>query len=100
MIQYDLTNTALAHDASLSPPPSEVELFVLTLGLLLDADCGFAELASRILILTADNCERVAQLLEERVPNLARELGSAAELHRCLTKLVGIRITRCSELLL
>ena len=98
VIQYDLTNTPSARDAQAGRPPSEVELFALTLGLMLDANCGFAELTSRVLILTAENCPRVAQLLEEHTPQLARELGSPRGLRRRLRELVGIRITRCPEL--
>ncbi len=98
MIQYDLTNTAMAHDVRPSRPPSEAELFALTLGLMLDANSGFAQLATAALVLTQGNCSRVAQLLEEHAPQLARELGDPREARRRLRELIGIRITRCPKL--
>lgn len=100
MIQYDLTSTAMAQDGAVPTPPTEAELFAITLGLMLHADCGFDELTSRVLALTVKNRSRVIQILEQRAPSLARELGSTAELHRRLGKLVGIRITRCPQLCL
>ncbi len=100
MIQYDLTNTPLAHDARVCHPPSDAELFAVTLGLMLHAGCGFTELKSRVLILTQQSTWRVAQLLEERTPALARELGDPRGLRRRLRELVGIRITRRPEPLL
>lgn len=98
MIQYDLTNTALAHGLRPRRPPSEAELFALTLGLLLNARCGFAALSRQTLVLTASNYLRVAQLLEERAPALASELGDPRRLRRRLRELIGISVVDCAAL--
>lgn len=94
MVFYDLTKTSVATSARPIRPPSDLELFAITVGLLMVADRGFGELASASLELTDRRCRRVAEVLEERAPSLARELGGPALLRARLKQLVGLQIYR------
>ncbi len=90
-MQYDLTNTLLAELDGLLPP-SEAELLAVTVGLLLVEDCELRQLNRRALVLTTENCNRVATIIQQRLPPLARELGSRI-LEARLRLLVGLCIT-------
>ncbi|MBK8915405.1 MAG: hypothetical protein IPM64_12545 [Phycisphaerales bacterium] len=96
MVFYDLTNTAVATSARPIRPPGDLELFAITVGLLLVEDRGFGELASASLELTHLNRRRVAEMLEERAPSLAREFGTPSQLRARLAELAGLVITRDS----
>lgn len=94
MVFYDLTNTAVATGARPIRPPSDLELFAITVGLLMVEDRGFSELASASLELTGRRCRRVAEVLEERAPSLAREFGGPLLLRNRLRDLIGLRVSR------
>ncbi|MBE7508211.1 MAG: hypothetical protein HS101_18265 [Planctomycetia bacterium] len=93
MMQYDLTDTPIARSGRPLPPPSEAELLAVTVGLMLAEDCARCELGRRELVLTGCNYRRIATLVEERTPPLARDFGDARQLRRRLRALVGLRIT-------
>ena len=94
MVIYDLIKTSVATSARPIRPPSDLELFAITVGLLLVEDRGFGELASVSLELTDRKCRRVAEVLEERTPSLAREFGGPLLLRNRLRDLIGLRISR------
>lgn len=94
MVLYDLTNTAVATSARPIRPPSDLELFAITVGLLMVEDRGFSELTSASLELTNRNRRRVAEMLEERAPSLAREFGGPVLLRARLKQLIGLQIFR------
>ncbi|MBK8914519.1 MAG: hypothetical protein IPM64_07925 [Phycisphaerales bacterium] len=94
MVLYDLTKTAAATSLRPIRPPSDFELFAITVGLLMVENRGFSELTTGPVELTNRNRRRVAELLEERAPSLARELGGPALLRARLKQLVGLQIYR------
>ncbi len=94
MVLYDLTGTAIATSDRPIRPPGDVELFAITVGLLLVENRGFEELAHLPLELTDRNRRRVAELLEERAPSIARELGGPARLRARMRQLVGLQVFR------
>lgn len=94
MVIYDLTKTSVATSARPIRPPSDLELFAITVGLLLVEDRGFGELAVASLELTERNRRRIAELLEERAPSLAREFGGPLLLRNRLRDLTGLRVSR------
>ncbi|MCA9244329.1 MAG: hypothetical protein KDA32_10265 [Phycisphaerales bacterium] len=94
MVLYDLSGTAIARSDRPIRPPGDVELFAITAGLLLVENRGFEELANLPLKLTERNRRRVAELLEERAPSLAREFGGPLPLRNRLRDLIGLRVSR------
>lgn len=93
VMQYDLTDTQIARSSRPLSPPSEAELLAVTVGLMLAEDCACCELGRRELVLTGCNFRRVATLVEERTPPLARDFGNSRQLRRRLRALIGLRIT-------
>lgn len=94
MVLYDLSGTAIATSDRPIRPPGDVELFAITVGLLLVENRGFEELANLPLELTDRNRRRVAELLEERAPSLARDFGGPLALRNRLRDLIGLRVSR------
>lgn len=94
MVIYDLTKTSVATSARPVRPPSDLELFAITVGLLMVEDRGFSELTSASLELTDRNRRRLAEMLEERAPSLAREFGGPVLLRARLKQLIGLQIFR------
>ncbi len=92
MVLYDLSGTAIATSERPIRPPGDVELFAITVGLLLVENRGFSDLATAPIELTDGNRRRVAEALEERAPSLAREFGTSSELRARLTELAGLFI--------
>jgi hypothetical protein len=92
MLQYDLTQTRLFHDPNVVPLPDEAELFGITAALLLLNNVSYAELVGHDVALTDANVDAVATCLDERLPQLARDLQVRGALRKRLTDLVGIRI--------
>ena len=92
MMQYDLTNTTVANSNEPLRPPSEAELLAITVALMLAGNCSYGELRTRPLELTKRNCRRVAELIEERTPPLARDFGGPLQLRRRLVDLAGLVI--------
>ena len=94
MLQYDLTQTALINSESLVAVPTEGELLVLMVSLMLLKDFAYADLRERALILTHDNLGHVAKVMEERLGPLLRDIGTGTRFRQRLEQLVGMRITR------
>lgn len=94
MVLFDLTKTALATSDEPIGPPSESELLAITVALLSVDDMSFSELASTAVEPSQRNCRRVAELIEERTPSLAREFGGPVLLRARLKQLVGLQIFR------
>lgn len=94
MVLYDLTNTAIATAEALIRPPTQPELLAITVALLSYENRSFTELAETPVALTCRNRRRVAELIEERTPPLAREFGHPLQLRRRLGELIGLVISR------
>ncbi len=94
MIQYDLTHTPLFNATSCVKAPDDAELFVVTAALLLVNEASYSELARSEITLTSDNVEAVADCIEKRLPEFARDVQLYATLRRRLAQLVGMRIYR------
>ncbi|TWT44439.1 hypothetical protein RAS1_08540 [Phycisphaerae bacterium RAS1] len=94
MIEYDLTATPLAQSDEPTPPPLEAELLAITVALLLSEGRSYSDLSCHSVSLTRRNHRRVAELIEEHTPTLAREFPTRIELRKRLQQLVGLRITR------
>lgn len=94
MITYDVTNTAIATSDKPIRLPSDGELFTITVALLMYSDRRFRDLDATSLELTQRSCCRVAQLIEERTPSLAREFGTPVGLRSRLRELIGLRVSR------
>ncbi len=94
MVLYDLTKTAVATSDQPIRPPSESELLAITVALLSCDDRSFSDLVCSAVELSQRNCRRVAELIEERTPSLAREFGGPVLLRARLKQLVGLQIFR------
>lgn len=96
MIQYDLTNTPLTTSDLPIRPPSDAELFAITVALLSFENRSFGDLVGSSVGLTARNRRRVAELIEQRTPSLSRDFGGRLVLRRRLDELTGLVISRGS----
>lgn len=94
MIEYDLTATRIAQSDLPIPPPSEAELFAITVALLLKEGRSYSDLSCHSVSLTRRNHRRVAELIEEHTPTMVREFGGPLPLRHRLRDLVGLRISR------
>ncbi|MFN0135698.1 MAG: hypothetical protein ACKVS9_06220 [Phycisphaerae bacterium] len=94
MVVYDLTNTAVATSDRPIRPPSDAELFAITVALLSYESRSFSNLAAGPVVLTERNRRRIAELIEERTPPLAREFGDPVRLRARLKELIGLQIYR------
>lgn len=92
-MQVDLTKTRLMQAATAVRPPSEAEMFVLTVAMLLANDSTYSELSGLGLELTQEGVRTVAECIEYRTPAFTRDLGCGEELRKRLTELVGLRIS-------
>ena len=97
MLQWDLSDTPLASSALPLAVPSEAELFALLVGLLVLEKLSYADLIYQPVAMTHDNIEAVARLMEERIPTLARDVGTGRGLRRRLAQLVGVRVMRSAS---
>lgn len=92
MLQYDLTQTRFFDAPTRASLPSDAELFVVTTALLLLRKAAFSELGRSELCLAHANIGAVVACIEERLPELARDLQLNVPLRERLSDLVGIRI--------
>ena len=92
MVQFDLTDTALASADESACVPSEAELTVLTVALLLESQRAFCHSNGRELVLTASNIDAVADVLRSRLAPLHADLERTTDLRSRLRELIGIRI--------
>jgi len=94
MLQYDLTETRLFANLENAKPPSDAEMFVLTVSLLLVYEAAYSDLINGEMALTESNADSVAECIEQRLPEFARDLEVKAVLRKRIQALVGLRI-RC-----
>ena len=94
MLSWDLTNTRLARSDRPIAAPTEGELEVLLIGLLLAEGITYSELAEQTAELTNHNLDQVAGVIEQRLGVLVREFGSSSRLRERLGDCVGIKVGR------
>jgi hypothetical protein len=92
MLEWDLSETAVARDAW-RRPPSEGELQAILVALSVVEDCALGEMCNRRLVLTRENREQVAATIEQQLGALARDVGTGSKLRERLTDLTGLAIT-------
>jgi len=92
MLQYDLTQTALFESVSREELPTEAEMFVLTVALLLTHEASYSELAQSELRLADDDVAALAECIEYRLSSLTRDFGDANRLRYRLRRFVGLRV--------
>ena len=105
MLQYDLTQTALFESVSREELPTEAEMFVLTVALLLVRDAAYSELEESEMRVSDEGVAALAECIEYRLSPLARDFGDPDRLRDRLRLFVGLRIeavlpdtqTRCAE---
>ena len=94
MLQWDLSDTPLAKKGTPAQVPTEGELLALLVGLLLLEGVAYRDLVHRDLELRDEDRESLVQLLEYRLPELAREYGGSVRLRQRLSDFVGTRMMR------
>jgi len=92
MLEYDLTQTGLFESVSRGELPTEAEMFVLTVALLLAREASYSEFAHSQLHLAEDDVAVLAECIEYRLSPLARDFGDAGRLRQRLRRFVGLRI--------
>ncbi|MEK6677173.1 MAG: hypothetical protein AABZ47_16155 [Planctomycetota bacterium] len=93
-LQWDLSDTPLFRCETRVNAPTEGELFVVLVGLLLLEGIGYQELAEREVEFRPDQQDQLAEVFEYRIPELVSEFGGADALRVRLSELVGIRVSR------
>jgi len=93
-LQWDLSDTPLFRCETRVNAPTEGELFVVLVALLLLKGMGYHELAQREIVFQPDQQQQFAEVFEYRIPELASEFGCAEALRARLSELVGIRVSR------
>lgn len=97
MLLFDLTKTAIAGSDCPARPPNDAELLAVTVALLSYSNRSFSDLLTGTVELTDRNRRRVAELIEERTPTLAREFVTPVQLRDRLKQLVGLQIFRQAQ---
>ncbi len=92
MLQYDLTETKLFSSTSGLKAPTEAEMFVITAALLLVHEAAYSDLEGGEVALTHENADAVADCIEQRLPEFARDLQVVALLRKRLHHMIGMRI--------
>jgi len=91
-LQWDLSDTPLARSESSFKAPAEGELFALAVAMILAEGQSYEGLRSCELVLHREQLRAVAEVFENRIPELAGELGK--DIRQRLLELVGLRVTR------
>lgn len=93
-MQYDLSETDLARFLDSVRVPTEGELAAVMAALMIVEDCAYVDLArDRTLVLTSQNRQRVAEILETQLQPMARDIGRGHPLRTRLDQLTGLRIS-------
>jgi len=92
MLQYDFTATAIFEATCREELPTEAELFVLTVALLLTRDAAYRDLEQREIRLHPEDVAALAECIEYRLSPLACDFGDSNQLRRRLQRFVGLRI--------
>lgn len=93
MLQYDLTETPLFGCESRAQLPTEAEMFVLTVALLLIRDAAYTDFAGIELRVAEEDISALAECIEYRVSPFTRDFGDAEHLRDRLRSFVGLRIS-------
>lgn len=93
-LQWDLSETPLAHGNGATKAPTEGELLALLVGTLMLEDATYEALTHRELLLHEENLRPLVEIVEYRLPELAREFGDSESLRERLAELAGARVTR------
>ncbi len=92
MLQYDFTQTALFDCASREELPTEAELFVLTVAMLLIRDIAYSDLARVELQFSRDDHTALVECIAYRLAPLLRDFKNLVGLQERLPLFVGLRI--------
>ena len=92
MLEYDLTETALIDCTSREELPTEAEMFILTVALLLIREAAYADLAQAELRVSDDDVAALAECIEYRLSPLTHDFGDPDRLRNRLRRFVGIRV--------
>ena len=92
MLEYDLTETALFDCASREELPTEAEMFVLTVALLLIREAAYADLARAELRVSDDDVGSLVECIEYRLSPLTRDFGDPERLRNRLRRFVVLRV--------
>ena len=92
MLQYDLTETRLFDCVSREALPTEANMFVLTVALLLVREAAYTDLARTELCVCDEDVPALAECIEYRLSPLARDFGDPERLRNRLRDFVGLRI--------
>lgn len=92
VLQWDLSDSVLARTDQPIRAPTEEELYVVLVALLLNENIAYSDLATRGLALTEYNRDAIAQTIEWRLGGLARDIGHGAQLRRRLSELEGLSV--------
>lgn len=90
MLHYELAGTALLR--SDVPPPTESEMYVFTVALMLEKDCSYSSLEDSELRLESASVEAVANRIERQLSIFTRDVGHGERLRSRLSEFVGMRI--------
>ena len=93
MLRWDLIGTPLAASDEVVRLPSEPELIAIMVALLAVESLTYADLSSRVVRLTYENRERVANFLMTQLPMFRKVLCSDQNVERRLAELTGIAVT-------
>ena len=93
MLRWELIDTPLASGDEVARLPSEPELIAIMIALLAVESLTYTELSRRVLRLTDETRERVANFLITQLPMFREVLGSEQELRKRLAELTGIAVT-------
>ena len=92
MLEYDLTETALFDCESREELPTEAEMFVITVALLLIREAAYADLARAEFRVSGDEVAALAECIEYRLSPLTRDFGDPDRLRNRLRRFVGLRV--------
>lgn len=98
MLHYDLTATRLFDCVSRDQLPTEAELFVVTVALLLVRDLAYSEFARCEVVFLTEDLGAVADCLEYRLAPLAPDIGDGDSLRQRLSDFVGLRMEASSKI--
>ncbi len=92
MLQYDLTETRLFDCVSHEDLPSDADMFVLTVALLLVRDAAYTDLARSEMRVLEEDVPALAECIEYRLSSLSRDFSDPERLRNRLRNFVGLRI--------
>jgi len=92
MLQYDLTATRLLNCTARHQLPTEAELFVITVALLLVREVAYGDFSRNEISFLAQDLSAVVECIEYRLLPLAPDMGAGDRRHQRICDFVGLRI--------